>query len=109
MTVAISAWQQGNDGLYVKMSPGETDTFCIDVRNEIDSTDELSSVATTVDAGLTLLSSVARLNQNIRSRPHQILVVLRATQTGVFHIKCVAPTLNGLTIVKHFDVLVEEK
>lgn len=109
MTVNITAWHQGNQGLYVKMNPGETDTFAIDVRNEIDSTDELLSVATTIDTGLALLSSVARLDQNIRSRPHQILVVLRATQTGVFHLKCVATTLNGLVIVKHFDVLVEEK
>ena len=109
MTVAITAWQQGNQGLYVKMSPGETDTFCIDVRNEIDATDELLSVATTIDDGITLLSSVARMDTSIRARPHQILVVLRATQTGVFHLKCVAPTMDGLTIVKHFDVLVEEK
>jgi len=109
MTVAISAWQQGNQGLYVKMSPGETDTFCIDVRNEIDSTDELLSVTATVDAGLTLLSGVVRIDYSLRSRPHQMMVVLRATQTGVYHIKCVAPTLNGLTMVKHFDVLVEEK
>jgi len=109
MTVAITAWQQGNRGLYVKMSPGETDTFCIDVRNELDSTDQLASVISTVDAGLTLLGSVVRIDTTVRATPHQILVVLRATQTGVFHIKCVAPTLNGLVMVKHFDVLVEEK
>jgi len=109
MTVAISVWQQGNQGLYVKMSPGETDTFAIDVHNELDVSDELLSVTATVDAGLTLLSNVVRINYSLRSRPHQMMVVLRATQTGVFHIKCVAPTLNGLVMVKHFDVLVEEK
>jgi len=109
MTVAISVWQQSNQGLYVKMSPGETDTFAIDVHNELDASDELLSVTATVDAGLTLLSNVVRINYSLRSRPHQMMVVLRATQTGVFHIKCVAPTLNGLTMVKHFDVLVEEK
>jgi len=109
MTVAISVWQQGNQGLYVKMSPGETDTFAIDVHNELDASDELLSVTATVDAGLTLLSNVVRINYSLRSRPHQMMVVLRATQTGVFHIKCVAPTLNGLVMVKHFDVLVEEK
>jgi len=109
MTVAISVWQQGNQGLYVKMSPGETDTFAIDVHNELDASDELLSVTATVDTGLTLLSNVVRINYSLRSRPHQMMVVLRATQTGVFHIKCVAPTLNGLVMVKHFDVLVEEK
>tara|TARA_Y100000004_G_scaffold109283_1_gene122574 strand:- start:615 stop:944 length:330 start_codon:yes stop_codon:yes gene_type:complete len=109
MTVAITAWQQGNQGLYVKMSPGETDTFAIDVRNELDSTDELLSVTATVDAGITLLSSVVRVDYSVRSRPHQMMVILRAAQTGVYHIKCVAPTLDGLVIVKHFDVLVEEK
>ena len=86
MTVAISVWQQNNRGLYVKMSPGETDTFAIDVHNELDASDELLSVTATVDTGLTLLSNVVRINYSLRSRPHQMMVVLRVVIVKIIRI-----------------------
>ncbi len=110
MTVTPNIWRQGNQGQYVQMRVGETTTFVIDLRNELGS-DSLASVSMTIDSGLELVSSVLRTDTTIRSTAHQILIMVRAPETtavGVYHVKCVTPTANGLTIVKHFDVLIEE-
>jgi hypothetical protein len=89
------------------MSTGETDQFAIDLINELDSGDQLLSATSTADSGITVLSTLVRNDASVRSTPHQMMIVLRATQTGVFHISITSPTNNGLTFVKHFDVLVE--
>ena len=107
MAVTPTAWHQNNRGLYVRMQTSETNTFAIDLVNELSTSDALSTVTATVDSGITLLSAVPRRDVDISATPHQMLVVLRATQTGVFHIKLTGTTTQGLTHVKHFDVLVE--
>ena len=107
MAVTHTAWRQYDQGHYVEMSTGETDQFAIDLINELDAGDQLLSATSTADAGITVLSTVVRNDVAVRSTPHQMMVVLRATQTGVFHISITANTNNGLTFVKHFDVLIE--
>jgi|TARA_R100000278_G_scaffold107199_1_gene83902 hypothetical protein len=107
MAVTHTAWRQYDQGHYVEMSTGETDQFAIDLINELDSGDQLLSATSTADSGITVLSTLVRNDASVRSTPHQMMIVLRATQTGVFHISITSPTINGLTFVKHFDVLVE--
>tara|TARA_B100001057_G_C22814252_1_gene936708 strand:+ start:972 stop:1298 length:327 start_codon:yes stop_codon:yes gene_type:complete len=107
MTITPSAWRLYDQGHYVEMTQGGTDTFAIDIFNELDTGDQLLTVTATADAGITVLSVVPRLDTTVSSTPHQMLIVLRATQTGVFHIKLIGVTQNGATHVKHFDVLIE--
>ncbi len=107
MTITPSAWRLYDQGHYVEMTLGETDTFAIDIINQLDTGDELTTITATADAGITVLSVVPRYDTTVSSTPHQMLTVLRATQTGVFHIKLTGVTQNGATHVKHFDVLIE--
>ena len=107
MTVTPSAWQQYDQGYYVEMVTGETNTFAVDLINELNTGDELSTVTATTSTGITVSGVAPRYDTSIRTTPHQMIVVLTATQTGVFNIQLKATTTQGLTHVKHFDVLVE--
>tara|TARA_Y100001938_G_scaffold150355_1_gene240904 strand:- start:1807 stop:2133 length:327 start_codon:yes stop_codon:yes gene_type:complete len=107
MTATPSAWRLYDQGHYVEMDIGATEIFAIDIFNELDTGDQLITVTATADAGITVLSAVPRTETTVSSTPNQMLVALRATQTGVFHIKLMGVTQNGATHVKHFDVLIE--
>lgn len=108
MTVAHSRWRRFNLGHYIVVKMGETETVMVDVAAELDTGDFLTGARSTA-TGITFVSTTVRLDEAAGyTNPHQILVTIRPQSTGTHSIKLEADSNNGLVIVKHFDVLVEE-
>ena len=107
MAVAKKLWITYNKGHYVESAIGTREIYLIDVAKELKTGDYLlGTVATTTSTGITIFGATVRHDAAQGFiKPHQQLVVLVPTAKGVHPIKLVSTTTNGLTIVKHFDVL----
>jgi hypothetical protein len=107
MAVAKKLWLTYNKGHYVEADIGVREIYLIDVQNELKAGDYLHGcVATTTSTDALIFGATVRhdVSQG-KTRAHQQLVVLQPTAVGTHPIKLVSTTANGLTIVKHFDVL----
>lgn len=107
MAVAYSKWQINNQGYYVRMKANTTEIVAVDLVNQLATTDQLIRAETITDTGINITATVVRYDTAIKSTPHQVLCYIQASQPGVYGIQLKATTNQGLTIVKHFDVLVE--
>ena len=110
MATEYTHWLTYNKGHYVHQSLGNRETYVIDLKNELDTGDFLQGcVATTTSTGMTIFGATVRLDAEAGyTQPHQQVVILIPTAVGTHDIKLTSTTENGQTIVKHFDVLVEE-
>ena len=108
MAVADTVWLRYNQGHYVKADVGEQINLSIELKNELDTGDFLQGcVATTTSSGLTIFGATVRFDSDRIDQPHQQMVVVIPTAVGTHDVKLVSTTQNGLTIVKHFDILTE--
>lgn len=108
MAVTDTVWLRYNRGHYVKADVGEQINLNIDLKNELATGDFLQGcVATTTSTGLTIFGATVRLTDDTIGQPHQQMVVVIPTAVGTHPVKLVSTTQNGITIVKHFDILTE--
>lgn len=108
MAVQHSKWRRNNDGVYVRLDIGHTETFVIDLKNELRAGDFLNTcIATSTSTDILLGFTVRTDFDEGFEYPHQQLVTLTPQAIGVHPIKLTSTTQNGITIVKHFDVLTE--
>ena len=106
MALAHSQWYGYNKGQYVEQDLNNSEIFLVDVINELDAGDFLTScVATTTSTGLAIESFFIRIDITTNTQPHQMGVLMKPTATGTHKVKLVSTTENDITIVKHFDVL----
>lgn len=108
MAVRHNKWRRSNDGVYVRLDIGHTETFVIDLKNELRTGDFLNTCIATSTSNNILLGFTVRadLDEGFQF-PHQQLVTLKPLAIGVHPIKLTSKTEAGIIIVKHFDVLTE--
>lgn len=108
MAVEATQWHIYNQGYYIQVKQDSKTDLAIDLRNELSTGDYLISTNfTTTSSDLTISLQAVRYDANIRTTPHQAQCTVQSSTLGSHAVKMIATTNDGLTHVKHFDVLVE--
>jgi len=106
MALTHSHWYRYNKGHYVQLDKDHSEIFLVDCINELETGDFLKTCqATTTSTELAIESSFVRIDTTQQTQPHQQAVLMKPTATGTHDVKLTSTTQNGITIVKHFDVL----
>ncbi len=109
MALTHTHWKRYNKGHYVETDLNNTELHLVDLKNELATGDFLRTcVATTTSNTLTIDGFFVRIDTDTHIQPHQQAVLLTPTAVGTHDVKLTSTTENGLTIVKHFDVLCKE-
>ena len=109
MEVTNTPWHIYNRGYYCAVKQDSETDLAIDLQNELSTGDYLTTVTfTTASTELTIAKQAVRFDvaQGF-STPHQAQCTVQSSTLGAHAVTMTATTNDGLTHVKHFDVLIE--
>ena len=108
MAVETTLWHQQNEGKYLRLKQGRTEVVIIDLTNQIPTTDYLTGLSIDTPTGLTIETGVRDAVNTSNQQPKQQYMIITAGTVGIYNIKAISNTIENRTIVKHFQVRVEE-
>ena len=109
MAVTNTQWHIYNKGHYIAVKQDSVTDMAIDLQNELKSGDYLTTVTfTTTSSDLTITGQAVRYDTTQGfTTPHQAQCNVSSSTLGSHAVTMTATTNDGLTHVKHFDVLIE--